>query len=52
MIEYKIVAALSPLSEEQMNDYGKDWWALITIMIFEDVYWHYFSRLAGTTGAV
>ena len=47
MIEYKLVAATTPLNEEQINDFGKDWWALITIQLFEGVYWHYFSRIAG-----
>jgi len=47
MIEYKIVAAESPLSENQMNDFGKDWWVLVTIMFYNDIYWHYFSRTGG-----
>jgi len=47
MIEYKVVGATAPLNEEQINEFGKKWWALITIVLYEDVYWHYFSRMGG-----
>ncbi len=50
MIEYKLVAATAPLNEDQLNDFGKEWWSLITIIKFEDVYWNYFSRMSGVEG--
>ncbi len=47
MIEYKIVAAESPLSENQLSDLGKEWWSLIHVLKYENIFWHYFSRVSG-----
>lgn len=32
MYEYKILKLKSPISEEQLNEFGKDGWALVTIV--------------------
>ena len=44
--EHKVLAAETLISEQQLDELGRDGWELITIVQWEKKFYFYFKRLA------